>query len=63
MTLLDKYIEEAKDENGFVRIDRLIPYFGGRKSFGMMKEILEHMRKNKIPYIIMDFGNDLKNKI
>ena len=51
-------LEEAKDERGYVRVERLIPYFGGRKSSGMMKEVMEHIIKNKIPYVIMDFRND-----
>lgn len=55
MTNLDRYIENAKDENGYVRIERLIPIFGGRKSSGMMKEVMSYIKKNKIPYVIMDF--------
>lgn len=58
MTNLDRYIEDAKDESGYVRIDRLIPIFGGRKSSGMIKEVVEYIKKNKIPYTIMDFRND-----
>lgn len=63
MTILDKYIEEAKDEKGFVRIERLIPYFGGKKSSGNMKEVMEYIRKNKIPFIIIDFGNNFEKPI
>lgn len=56
--LFDKYIEKAKDKKGYVRIERLIPYFAGKKSSGMMKEVMEYIRKNKIPFTIMDFENN-----